>query len=992
MKFSIKLLASTIFLTFFITNSCKNEEKQESFKKYYCDSESINNEGFLTQSSDNNILFSSAKNRTKAFARSGQYSVMTDSLEHFAFTFKLRNYKPKQHYKVSVWRHGSNTEGILVAQGNKFLYETSKEPVEIDSAGWEKLELDFYIPQFYRNEEIIIYAENKGKQAIYFDDLTVEQIEIYGSEEFTQQPLRLYIDDSEMYKLKRFRQEALEKGILETQDESWVKAIVFYEEKSYEAKVRLKGDWLDHLQGVKWSFRIKIKNGEAWKGMRTFSIQTPYARHFLDEWFVHKIFEKEDVLTPRYGFVPVQLNGNSLGIYSYEEHFEKQLVESKNRREGPIVKLSEEAFWALIKLNDRDKVWANYPLYETSKILPFKESKTVKNKLLYKQFLMAQNLIFQYKNLQTKISEIFDAEKLARYHAIVSLAKIYHSQRWHNQRFYYDPVIQKCEIIGFDCFMESGAALDVNRAIYGDFEMKDVEKIDPQYRINYYIFEDSIFVKNYVKYLKKYSDTTFLNNAFAELDSALYFYEKELKKEFRNYKFDRSFYYENAENIRKKLPAYIEKTKSDFYKNLSISKLPQIQYNEKYYPDLSQEYIHAYLEEKGDEISKIRIINYNPQNIFISGHKITQNPEDFNRKIKIGKYGSSENEKIVNFPTLDVDRIYFTVEGSTKIHQTNVMPWPAPSNFTARQELTAQTPFPLKSDLYKVEKNKIIFNKGKQNINKTIIIPENYEVYFNESSEIDITDNASFISYSAIFVKGSKNNPVKFISSDKTAKGILILQAEKKSIINFAVFDGFNTFTYKNWGVTGAINFYESDVEIENTIFKNNSCEDMLNIIRSHFKVTHCILENTFSDAFDSDFCTGELSFTQFISPGNDAIDFSGSKIHISNCQITNAGDKGISGGEASTLKIENCSIIGAKIGIASKDNTILNINNCTIENTKFGLAAYIKKPEYGPAYINCNNIKIINVKQKTLLEENSTIIIDGQKIPATEKNLAENL
>ena len=57
------------------------------------------------------------------------------------------------------------------------------------------------------------------------------------------------------------------------------------------------------------------------------------------------MFRKEDVLTTRYGFINVELNGQDLGVYAYEEHFDKLLVESNNRREGPIVKFSEEAFW-----------------------------------------------------------------------------------------------------------------------------------------------------------------------------------------------------------------------------------------------------------------------------------------------------------------------------------------------------------------------------------------------------------------------------------------------------------------------------------------------------------------------------------------------------------------------------------------------------------------------------------------------------------------------
>ena len=61
----------------------------------------------------------------------------------------------------------------------------------------------------------------------------------------------------------------------------------------------------------------------------------------MHEWFAHKIFEYEDILTTRYIFVPVIINGEKKGVYALEEHFDKQLLEHRKRREGPIVKFDE---------------------------------------------------------------------------------------------------------------------------------------------------------------------------------------------------------------------------------------------------------------------------------------------------------------------------------------------------------------------------------------------------------------------------------------------------------------------------------------------------------------------------------------------------------------------------------------------------------------------------------------------------------------------------
>ena len=81
-----------------------------------------------------------------------------------------------------------------------------------------------------------------------------------------------------------------------------------------------------------------------------FSIQSPDTRSFLNEWVMHQFFKKEEVLTTRYTFMPVYINNVEMGIYAVEEHFEKQLLESKDKREGPILKFDEEGFgkWFLI--------------------------------------------------------------------------------------------------------------------------------------------------------------------------------------------------------------------------------------------------------------------------------------------------------------------------------------------------------------------------------------------------------------------------------------------------------------------------------------------------------------------------------------------------------------------------------------------------------------------------------------------------------------------
>ena len=86
------------------------------------------------------------------------------------------------------------------------------------------------------------------------------------------------MDTSHQIKLMEVRKRAFTAGVLQSEDEDWIKGFVFADNKMMKSDMRLKGDWLDHLHGKNWSFRLKLKKGNTWNNMRVFSIQSPLSR------------------------------------------------------------------------------------------------------------------------------------------------------------------------------------------------------------------------------------------------------------------------------------------------------------------------------------------------------------------------------------------------------------------------------------------------------------------------------------------------------------------------------------------------------------------------------------------------------------------------------------------------------------------------------------------------------------------------------------------
>ncbi|MCK4818516.1 hypothetical protein KA005_22290, partial [bacterium] len=81
-------------------------------------------------------------------------------------------------------------------------------------------------------------------------------------------------------KIHQKRAKALSDGILVQVPDDFVPAVIQYDNRSIKVKLRLKGDWTDHLEGKKWSFRIHVKGNDQLFGMRRFSIQHPKVRGF----------------------------------------------------------------------------------------------------------------------------------------------------------------------------------------------------------------------------------------------------------------------------------------------------------------------------------------------------------------------------------------------------------------------------------------------------------------------------------------------------------------------------------------------------------------------------------------------------------------------------------------------------------------------------------------------------------------------------------------
>ena len=234
---------------------------------------------------------------------------------------------------------------------------------------------------------------------------------------------------------------------------------------------------------------------------------------------------------------------------------------------------------------------------------------------------------------------------------------------------------------------------------------------------------------------------------------------------------------------------------------------------------------------------------------------------------------------------------------------------------------------------------------------------------------------------------GSSQSPIILKPLNNSWGGIFISQSKDKiSKFNFTKIIGTNFFKHKAINLTGGINFYLADVEINNSEIKNSYAEDSLNIVKSNFIIKSSSFINHKSDALDSDFSKGTIKKVLFKNIEGDGLDTSGSKVLISNSNFETIKDKAISVGEKSFVTIKNVKINNSGFGFVSKDGSVIEGSNIRILNSKKAdIAAYRKKYFYDGGKINVKNIFVDN--KKIFIQNDSIALINNRKIKTTKFN-----
>lgn len=787
-----------------------------------------------------------------------------------------------------------------------------------------------------------------------------------------------------MEQIKAKRAEAMDIGILMSEDDDYVPGSVRYNNgESMKVELRLKGDWTDHLEGDKWSFRVHIKDDEgALLGMTRFSLQAPETRNFAYEWAYHQHLMQEGILTTRYHFVNVVQNGEYKGIYAVEESFSTELLESQGRREGVIIRFDEDFMWnniARFKKSDLyDATSRAFGIFlltqdeESSEIIPFRGSRVAKNDILATEAETAIELLNGLRNGTLSHDQVLDEELWGKYYAITDFWGAGHGAAWHNLRFYYNPVTGLLEPVAFD-----GEVL--NDPFSADETLAQYFERSP-------FFLAPNIQRIYLQTLEEMLQPEYIQTLKDDFGAELQGYTERILAEYQGDYPDfvgLELPWERLEQrskmLRVNLDPYqplrgnyaISEDAGQYFLEIDLVNLMVLPISIEYIA-VGDEQISVRQEQCQTESCQEKTTVDADKVVLFSARQNGFNPISFRIPIS-----STNAERWAGAEVTAIVRFF----GSTRTFfvplYNNYVPVGIASGVkptASLEEVLAAHPF-----LLDTGEGELIVEPGEWDVEGDLIIPPGYSLSIYDGTTLRFGLGNVLLTEGALNIYGAETAPVRLTAQETTWGGAVILGAPEESHWDYAIVDKTAGIARNGWILTGGITFYESPLQLMHSVFRDNQTEDALNIIRADFSFDGIEFANVPSDAFDGDFVSGTVINSSFHDIAGDAIDVSGSNITVQDSFLVRIGDKAVSAGEKSIVDVQNLTIKDIAIGIASKDLSEVTANACTIDGARVvGLTAYIKKDQYGPASINAANISLTNTETEAICQLGSQVILNG--------------
>ncbi len=766
--------------------------------------------------------------------------------------------------------------------------------------------------------------------------------------------IAITVDEAGMERLQAVVDRARERGVIEPEGNDYVSGRFQVGGEDFKGKLRIKGKMTDHVEGRKWSFRVIAKKDGGFLGMKRFSLQHPGTRNYLCDWFYHRLSAGEGIVALRYGFCRVELNGEDLGIYAYEEHFGPELLQHNDRLNGPLLRFDPALFWQH-RLNGVDGVRVDdaYGTYQAAALDAYGTDDIAADPRQRRQFEEALALVQAFRRGERPAHEVFDADRTGRRLALIDLVGGHHSLDWSDVKFHYDPGAQRLEPVSYESFSAFPTTELAGAYRYtGNFREDD--------ELHTQLLSDPVVMAAYVHHLERMARETYLDSAFAALKGPLDTASATLYAEFPYKELDRGIYYANQRAIQRLLAAprpvhaYIQGVQRDTLVLMAVPNdaLP-VQVDSLRLPD------GRGFAPQGAPIVPCRSRGRVGLPVAL--------------RFATGPVGDSLLQ--------DGVKVHCRLLGSGVAHVVPAQPFALRTvealAMPAHKEPTFRSfPFVQVDEAARM----VRFTPGAWTIDRDLVIPAGYTVEAVSPLKLMLVNGAELVSRSPLRWTGQDEMPIVVTSPDSSSLGVHVITATGQSRLDHVHVSDLMRYAYDQVRPAD-LSFHGSDVSLEHCRFSGTGAT-LVDVALGELQVRSSVFTGG-SDQLELHFVHAQVSGTRFQAAGDDAVSVEGGGLSLATSVIEAAGGVGVKATVRAKVVVKACDVRTKDTGLEGRDGAVLEMANGSLQAPR-SIDAAKKEMRYGPVQVTLEEVDAPNAAGTAKCGAGSRVTIDGTKVSAT--------
>lgn len=826
----------------------------------------------------------------------------------------------------------------------------------------------------------------------------------------------LKISHQEYAKVEQVVEQNIKHGWMNDDAKIWSKAQFIYDGQKYNVQIRVRGALPPHWAHPKKSWRIKfgnetlndngkmIKEAIYFQGKRQINLVVPNDKLYAMAYFINSLLHNYKLVTMADRYVILRINGIVQGVYYEVEQFDKPLFAAQSRPETPLFGQNGRAmhFEQYTKYGTAIASDANYDMGSIQRAVDPENDLGMRAL----QTLNEHALNPTPENFR-RARAVLDWDKYLRFRCMTTLCNTNHVRFGSdNMKLYYDPSRGLLEPIPWDILLvklpkEPGTIDYWNN--HGPDELEKATLLDPLLRLqrNKMLWEwvgdggDSLMAKYNVVHekIRPYIWADVLTTPIQGYKMDV------IKKEF-DYNVRRVYKVlsMSSGNLTYKLEASDRAAIEVASLNFSGIQWQKFQFTDssvfaghyRLYEDTnrdgklsSSDSLIAETEAKSGQINFTVAQNIFPElkyrgdiietryweffetlmgrrRYFISGKMAPP----FEQRDPLEWKAPQINVTAVNAVTgLDIPCGIAGTDKAPVDNSIGIIAYDASDPWDIDAESITLTEFLHRHPEFAASHEQLgaVEIDGKVTITGTVIIPKSVPLILKPGTDITMKPRASVVCYGGLSSIGTPEQRIRIHGDDSgTAWGTFaVVRPPQTVVVKYTDFQHGGQAQINATLFTGGFAVHNGSIDIQYTRIMNMYSEDAINIKNGHVFMNECLISHTAHDAFDFDFCTGEVRNSHFSNTGfnGDALDFSGSYVTVSGCRFENIGDKGCSVGENSHPILINNLYYRCNIGFSSKDLSSAKVAFCTFVENNLAMEAKRKKPFFGGAtgnVVNC--------------------------------------